>query len=163
MTLFEPEPNPRRRAAATVWFAAWVGVTGIAAFLRPDPHGHGTHQQLGFPPCPSVLMFDRPCPGCGLTTSWTALVHGDFATAFQAHALGPLLYLVFTVSAWLSLWATFKGMRLITDSPKVNRGLIAGLVVFLAFGAARMATSSKYAAPKERLMSKLLAHPEGAN
>ncbi|MGV3615910.1 MAG: DUF2752 domain-containing protein [Fimbriimonas sp.] len=156
MTLFEPEPNRRQRLAGTVWSAAWVFVTACAIYLSPSAHGHGTHQQLGLPPCPSVLMFDRPCPGCGLTTSWTALVHGDFATAFRAHALGPLMYLIFTATAWMCLIAAMRGQRVVSEAPVINRSLIVALVVFVSFGAARMATTDHYANPTERLISKTL-------
>ncbi len=156
MKLFEPEPDARRRAANAVIFGAWFVVTVIAAFLRPDAHGHGTHQQLGLPPCPSVLILDRPCPGCGLTTSWTAFVHGDFATAFQAHALGPAFYLAFTVAAWLNLYAGLRGLRVITDGKTFNRGLIAAVTVFLVYGVVRMSVVTGYAAPRERLLSKII-------
>lgn len=68
-------PRKALRSQLT-WFASWAVITVIGAILSPEKSGHGTHQQLGLPPCPSVLFFDRPCPGCGLTTSWTALIHG---------------------------------------------------------------------------------------
>lgn len=156
MTLFEPEPKLRLRIASCIWFAVWLGVVGFAIYLSPSSDGHGTHQQLGLPPCPSVLLFDRPCPGCGLTTSWTALIHGDFGRAFQAHALGPLMFLLFTVTAWVSLFAALRGQRVRCELPVVNRSLITVLVVFLSFGAIRMATTRHYATPVEQLMSRSL-------
>lgn len=79
-------------------------MTLLAVFvLKPSPEGHGTHTQLGLPACGSVAFFGRPCPGCGLTTSWTATLHGQLDTAFRAHALGTFLYLVFTFSAFACL------------------------------------------------------------
>src|SRR3954447_16098360 len=47
-------------------------VLGVACWLRPDPRGMGTHQQLGLPPCTFYLYTDVPCPSCGMTTSFTA-------------------------------------------------------------------------------------------
>jgi hypothetical protein len=79
-------------------------------------------------------MFSRPCPGCGLTTSWTALLHGDFAGSFQAHPFGPFLYAVFTASALLGGYGLWRGLRVAYESPMVNRGLWAFTAVFLAFG-----------------------------
>lgn len=155
MKLFEPEPELRRRVASCVWFAVWLGVVAFAIYLSPSSDGHGTHQQLGLPPCPSVLMFDRPCPGCGLTTSWTALIHGDFARAFQAHPLGPVMFFVFTVTAWTTMIAAFRGLRVVSEGPVLNKALVSILVVFIGFGAIRMATVTHYATPNEELMSKV--------
>lgn len=101
-------------------------------------------------------MFDRPCPGCGLTTSWTAFVHGDFGRAFQAHPLGPLMFLLFTATAWVSLFAALRGQRVRSEDVWINRGVIAVLVVFLGFGAGRMALTQHYGTPVEQLMSKSL-------
>jgi hypothetical protein len=154
MKLFEPEPDVRRRIAGAVWFPAWLAVVGFALYLSPSADGHGTHQQLGLPPCPSVLMFDRPCPGCGLTTSWTALVHGDFARAFAAHPLGPVMFLLFTITAWTTLFAALRGQRVMSETPVLNKALITVLVVFIGFGAARMVLTPNYATPVEELMSK---------
>ena len=100
-----PVPTRRELSAYFAWFLIWVAVTVVAAVLTPHPDGHGTHRQLGFPPCPSVLLLNRPCPGCGLTTSWTATVHGQLSQAIAAHPLGPILYIGFTVSALLALGA----------------------------------------------------------
>src|SRR5687768_9011989 len=87
-SLFEPV-EPRRVRGGFVFFGSWLVVTGIALALTPNPAGHGTHKQLGLSACPSAVLFDRPCPGCGLTTSWTAFVHGDFAASVSAHLFGP--------------------------------------------------------------------------
>ena len=122
------EGVPRReiRGQATC-FALWTGVTAIGAFLHPSPNGHGTHELLGLPPCPSVLMFDRPCPGCGLTTSWSAFIHGDFALAFHAHPLGPLAYMIFTGLALFGGYGFVTGRRLRIYSNKVAK--ISGILV----------------------------------
>src|SRR5437762_98516 len=111
MSLSEPARDGRDLAGSLMLSFVWVFVTVVGLLLRPDPQGHGTHQRLGMPPCPSVLLFDRPCPGCGLTTSWTALLHGDFGLAFRAHALGPVLYGVFTLFALGTFWLAFRKRR----------------------------------------------------
>lgn len=41
--------------------------------------------------CPILRLTGRPCPTCGLTRSWSALLHGDLSGALAWHALGPLL------------------------------------------------------------------------
>ena len=142
--------RPVERAKQLFWFATWFAVTTVAVLLRPSIHGHGTHQQLGLPPCPSVLLFDRPCPGCGLTTSWTAFVHGDFATSFHAHPLGPIYYLGFTATAIWALVGALRGVRLRTESQAWTRAITVSVVVLIGFGFVRMLMTPHYAAEYER-------------
>jgi hypothetical protein len=158
MGLYEAHVPRKRIVGQLTLFLLWLGVTCVGAWLRPSASGHGTHQELGLPPCPSVLLFDRPCPGCGLTTSWTAFIHGQFAASFHAHALGPLLYLLFTAAALVGGYGWLKGKRVRSDSPVWNRALIGFTVVFLAYGAGRMALSPHFGTSDERLFSSAL-HP----
>jgi hypothetical protein len=151
MTLFEPDIKLRIRSQL-FWFFLWLGVTGFAIFLRPSVHGHGTHQQLGLPPCPSVLLFNRPCPGCGLTTSWTATVHGDFLTAFHAHPLGIPMYLGFTLLAFGTAWGNIRGQRLLVDTPKASLFFAIIFTIFFAFGAYRMLTTTNFSSPREQMI-----------
>ena len=54
--------------------AGIVVVFGIAVWLKPDPRGFGTHQQLGLPPCTFRSLTGTNCPHCGLTTSFSWFV-----------------------------------------------------------------------------------------
>jgi len=127
-----------------MYFLVWLVITVIGACLHASPTGHGTHEELGLPACPSVLLFNRPCPGCGLTTSWTALIHGNFGFAFQAHPLGPFLYLFFTATALLAFRGWLTKRRLLVDTPQFNRAVMIGAIVFLCFGLVRMAVTPNY-------------------
>lgn len=138
------EAPARKRLVQLTWPLAWLGVTAVGAWLQPDPHGHGTHRQLGLPQCPSVAFFGRPCPGCGLTTSWTHLIHGHVAESFACNALGPVLYLAFTGMAFVSFFAYVRGKRWDTNTPSFNWASSAVLGAFLIYGAVRFATT-KYA------------------
>jgi hypothetical protein len=149
MALFERAESRRRIAGQLIYFLAWLAITAVGAFLRPSHVGHGTHEQLGLPPCPSVLIFDRPCPGCGLTTSWTALIHGDLASSFSAHALGPFLYLFFTATAVLALRGWFGCLRMNVDTPTFNRAIIVGAILFFCFGLVRMSVTTHYRAAQD--------------
>ncbi len=140
MVRFRSDVQRTRLKGQLVWFLMWLSVTGFALFLKPSADLHGTHQQLGLPACPSVMLFDRPCFGCGMTTSFTATVHGDIATAWMAHPFGPLFYLLFTVSALMCLWGWVKGLYFDTGSKAFNRATIALTVVFVLFGAYRFST-----------------------
>ena len=152
MHLLEPTKNQRQLVSQALWFGAWFCVTGVGAFLSPDRHGHGTHQQLGLPPCPSVLLFNRPCPACGLTTSWTATIHFDFPAAFAAHPLGPILYLLFTASAFIALYGAVTGRHFRTDTPFMNRFSAVVAILFFGYGFFRMATTNNFRSERAQAM-----------
>jgi hypothetical protein len=156
MSLIEAELKPTSRWTHLVWPFIWLGTTLVALFLTPSSAEHGTHQQLGLPPCPSVLLFDRPCPGCGLTTSWTALVHGDFSKSFSAHALGPLLYGIFTVTAVAGVYGWWKRIRFRTETLSFTLATYVFMAIFLAYGGIRMLVVTNYAAPHERPLMDLV-------
>ncbi len=87
-----------------------------------------------------------------MTTSWTALLHGNFGFAFHAHPLGPPLYLAFTVGAFACLYGFIKQRRLVLDSPRMSRALAVGAVGFLAFGLVRMAVTPHFRTEKEQVL-----------
>lgn len=113
----------RQLRSQLIWFASWCVITAIAIYLNPDPHLHGTHRQLGLPACPSVQVFDRPCPGCGLTTAFALMVRGQIIQAFQCNAFGPVLYLAFTGSGLACGWFWFKKVRFDTNTRPMNWAL----------------------------------------
>ena len=69
-----------------------LAVLGASVWLTPDPHGVGTHEQLGLSPCSMLIDYGWPCPGCGLTTAFAAVAHGQFVAAFRAQLAGPFLF-----------------------------------------------------------------------
>ncbi|HXH62269.1 MAG TPA: DUF2752 domain-containing protein [Fimbriimonadaceae bacterium] len=141
MVAFRPGAERRHLRSQLAWFCFWVAVTGFGIFLHPSVHGFGTHEELGLPACPSVMLLDRPCFGCGMTTSFTATIHLDFVTAWHAHPFGPLLYLMFTASALACFWGWLKGMYFDTNTRAFNRALWVVTIAFCSFGAYRFATT----------------------
>lgn len=125
-------------------FLAWVVLTTVAAILRPSPSGHGTHTQLGMPPCGSVVLFHRPCPGCGLTTSVASTLHGNLVFAFKSNMFGPILYGIFTLLAFTALaaWILKKKMDIGTRGMNIALGML--LAAYLVFGAVRFILVSDY-------------------
>ena len=109
-------PEAMRASPERQWVLLWyergalllaggvlVTLLGIAAWLRPNPAGLGTHQQLGLPPCTMRVLFDLRCPSCGMTTSWSRLMHGDVVGSVQANSGGALLALTALVAGpWLT-------------------------------------------------------------
>jgi hypothetical protein len=142
MWTFRPAERARHLQGQAAWLASWVVGTLLGVLMRPSPLGHATHTQLGLPPCPSVALFHRPCPGCGLTTSWTLLLHGDLPGSLHAHPLGPLLYLGFTLGAVLSAYGLSKKKLVDTNTKPMNVALVALLVVFLGYGYWRFSTTT---------------------
>lgn len=68
-----------------------------------------------FPLCPSVLLFDRLCPGCGLTRSFAALGRADLAGAVALNPLGPVLFAILLAVAATRVgkyaWPRFQWWR----------------------------------------------------
>jgi hypothetical protein len=92
----------RDRLTASVLALGLLALLAVAAFLKPDPRGLGTHQQFGLPPCTFRFFFGRPCPSCGMTTSWAHLVRGQLIGALRASVGGTLLGTLAMVSVpWL--------------------------------------------------------------
>lgn len=144
MVQFERGYPRKRLIGQLLWFLLWLGTTGFAAYLTPNPAGHGTHTQLGLNACPSTLLFSRPCPGCGLTTSFSAVVHGNPELAIRSHAFGLPLYLLFTVSALACLISYLRGIRMNTDSRAFNIALGTLVAVFFVYGAVRFSSNPNY-------------------
>ncbi len=156
MSLLESGYPRRALYGQLTWFGAWLGVTALGMLLHPSQSGHGTHEELGLPPCPMVILFDRPCPGCGLTTSWCALLHGRFGESFRAHPLGPLLYLLFSLSAFVALHGFLIGKRFKSENASFNRAVWIGVAIFVAFGVVRLILTPHYGTMGEHLYARFV-------
>ena len=71
-------------------------VFGIAIWLNPydddgNPRSMATHTQLGLPPCNMVTLIGKPCPACGMTTSFALLMKGDVWNSMKANWVGTML------------------------------------------------------------------------
>jgi len=85
-----------------------VGLLTTAAWLRPDPKGFGTHRQLGLGECTFMGFTGRPCPSCGMTTSWSNTLRGRWPTALRGNAGGTMLALASLLAA---PWLIVSGVR----------------------------------------------------
>jgi hypothetical protein len=71
-------------------------IFAIAIYLNPyqadgTPRTMATHTGLGLPPCNFVFMTGKPCPSCGMTTSFSLLVRGDVGNSLKANWVGTTL------------------------------------------------------------------------
>jgi len=84
----------------------------LAARLSPDSAGHGTHTQLGLPPCGWAVYFGKPCATCGMTTAWAYAAHGQYGRSLVTQPMGTLLCLAAATVFWGALHAACTGSRL---------------------------------------------------
>jgi len=97
-----------------------VGLTAvIVTAIRINPYSDdgqplrmGSHMRLGMPPCEFYVIFHKPCPSCGLTTSFALLMHGDLWNSLRANAVGTVMVLFTLALIPWSLYITFRGRYL---------------------------------------------------
>ena len=115
----------------------------VAGILKPDRRGHGTHRQLGLPPCTVVVLFGQRCPTCGMTTAWSHLVRGQVLEAFRANVGGAILALVDLAAVPWLLWSAIRGRWLgwVPNGNVLAAGMAAILAVTLIDWAVRLLCS----------------------
>lgn len=104
--------NLRTRAIAGCAALGALGVLSLAAYLRPASEGYGTHEQLGMLPCTWAAVLDRPCPTCGMTTSFAHAANGSLLASFTAQPFGALLALLTASAFWGGMHVCVTGSRL---------------------------------------------------
>jgi hypothetical protein len=125
------------RCALGLMGTVLIAMLCVAVALQPEPRGRGTHQQLGLPPCTFVMLWNKPCPTCGMTTSWANLVRGRVPSALKANVAGTLLATIaIAAGPWL-LWSALRGKtvgRLPSDGTLVVVALSLMTVTLLDWG-----------------------------
>ena len=106
---FPPRMSVGGRLLAVLVSAAALGVLLIAAWLKPDPRGFGTHEALGLQPCGFLQRTGIPCAGCGMTTSFADAVRGHVVASFIAQPFGLVLCLMTAIAFWSALYVAITG------------------------------------------------------
>ncbi len=108
--------------------SALVLISGYAAAARLQPctdSGQplllGVHEQLGLEPCVFLKQTGLPCPTCGMTTSFSHLMHGHWRWAWQAHPFGTIL----AVAGWL-FTAGLLAAAVLGKGPYLNGWVLLG-------------------------------------
>lgn len=131
----QTQARETRNRGATVPERVWSALLALAAAapllvaarLSPDPAGHGTHTQLGLPPCGWVVAYGHPCPTCGMTTAFAHAASGRLDRAFMTQPAGTVLALGAATVFWIGLHTAVTGSR-------AAPALIAGVNARHAFG-----------------------------
>ena len=84
--------------------ASLIALLVLGSLLTPSPEGHGTHEQLGLPPCAMMKLTGVPCPGCGVTTAVSHFARGELVRAFLVQPFGVLVGLSMVAVLPLALW-----------------------------------------------------------
>lgn len=118
----------RLRIIGAAIMAPSLAMLIIACQLQPrSAKGYGTAQQLNLPPCGLLVTSGYPCPSCGMTTSVSAMAHGQIATAFRAQPFGVVLFVAAAALTILGAAQALTGRRCLGKSGPRWWWLLAGL------------------------------------
>jgi hypothetical protein len=78
-------------ALTVPWIAVFITAIWLTPYDGDKPLEMGTHQQLGLPECNFKAMVGVPCPSCGMTTSFSLLLHADVWNSLKANFAGTAL------------------------------------------------------------------------
>ena len=112
-----------------------ITVLAVAIYLSPSQDGHGTHQQLGLPPCNFLQATGYPCLSCGMTTAFSHAVRGQFVSSFVVQPFGMLLAVATMLSVPLLLWSSIRGWSLGERFARVNWRIWGPLLLVALIGA----------------------------
>jgi hypothetical protein len=119
--------------------APWIIVFAIAFELDPYQDGEarqmGTHMQLGLPDCNfKVLTGGLPCPSCGMTTSFSLLMHADPLNSARANFAGTALSLFGVLFIPWAIASAFFGRFVFVRSLELVVFRLAIVFLVLLFG-----------------------------
>lgn len=107
-----PKATMAERLAHLALGAACVAVLLIGLRVEPAAAGHGSHTQIGLPPCGWAVAFGKPCATCGMTTAVSLVVRGELPRAFVTQPAGFAFAVVCAMLFWMSLHVTVTGSAL---------------------------------------------------
>lgn len=103
----EPDAPPEARYDLHRWIrlrgaavlAGCLAVLLLAGLATPSLRGYGTHTGLGLPPCGFLQRTGYPCPSCGMTTAFAAMIRGRVNLAWRANPFGIVLFVLTVLGA----------------------------------------------------------------
>ena len=91
----------------------------LSLWLKPDPRGLGTHEQLFLLPCNFHAMTGLPCPFCGMTTAFAHMARWQVREAFMAQPMGALGFIVCMLLLPVAIGAAITGRNAIAAAMKL--------------------------------------------
>ncbi|MCF7958228.1 MAG: DUF2752 domain-containing protein [Phycisphaerae bacterium] len=135
---------PRRvtggyRLVAALLAVVCAGVLAVAAKVSPNVSGMGTHRQLNLPACGFLERTGYPCITCGMTTSFSYMVRGQFFRGFTTQPAGALGALLCGATLFVGGYTALSGKRVgklmdFMNFHAVGLLVTGGLMVLAAWG-----------------------------
>lgn len=89
---------------------ACLAVLVTGALATPNPTGVGTHSSsLRLQPCHFLLTTGIPCPGCGMTTSFSWFARGNLLASTYVQPMGATLAVLAGATVWVGLYIAVTG------------------------------------------------------
>mgnify|MGYP001223828936 CR=1 FL=1 len=89
-----------------------LGILLIGHRVVPEAAGHGSHTQIGLPPCGWVVAFGKPCATCGMTTAVAHASRGEILSAVVTQPAGAAFAVVCAMAFWMSIHVAVTGSAL---------------------------------------------------
>lgn len=104
--------SPGLRLFSLLIAGVCLAVLITAAGVAPSAEGHGTHTRLGLPACQWVIRFGKPCPMCGMTTSFSHAASFEYLQSLKVQPMGTFLALLTSSIFWIALHVSVTGSGL---------------------------------------------------
>jgi hypothetical protein len=104
-----PRATPLERVFQVALAAGLGGAIALGMYLTPSATGTGTHTLLGLAPCGMLLATGKPCPTCGVTTSFALAAHGRFGASLVNQPFGLALFILAVAGLLLSVTTAAAG------------------------------------------------------
>ncbi len=124
------------RAFLAIMAFGFLIVFGLAAWIHPytedgTPLTQASHTQLGMPACNLMVMYGKPCPSCGMTTSFALLAHADVWHSMKANWVGTLLAMFWLGLIPWGLYGAVRGRLLWVRNGEMFLTVAVGVILFL--------------------------------
>jgi Protein of unknown function (DUF2752) len=154
MAMSEPpeQSRPAPRASSLHWDILLIctGVVLASVVLDVDTYGRMVLPFLPSHPLPATcltrVLFHVHCPTCGLTRSFIAMAHGEWAEALRFHRLGPFLFAFVFLQVPVRAYAILRGIPPGRLLPRTLGRLVPWLIIgaFIVNWAYDLATGAAF-------------------